>query len=233
MRTIIVSDIHLGSNTSRPLDLLDFLASSTVTEANRLIVAGDLRDGIAEIDENGWLVLQKLKQLSAKLEVIFLPGNHDPDAEVLAEILNVKYQQTYLTEDKKIFITHGHLWDPNLSNYPWLTNFGNQFNYLVSCVWPSLAIRLKRLRKWLFNVRGIVQDSALNLGFGRDYQTVICGHVHFAEDVTRSYEHTSGSTRFPGVQYLNTGSWCEEVCTYAVIEDGLARLCFWPGRENV
>lgn len=73
--TIIVSDIHLGSDLSRVNELIDVL-DSWVFE--RLILLGDIFDNLDFKRLSGlhWGFLSHIREVSRKREVVWIEGNH-------------------------------------------------------------------------------------------------------------------------------------------------------------
>src|SRR5262245_37769038 len=75
MKTIIVSDIHLGSKNSQA----GWLCQLLETDFDRLIVNGDLINNLnlKKLKDPHWAVLDKLRQVGSQRELILLRGNHD------------------------------------------------------------------------------------------------------------------------------------------------------------
>ena len=82
-RTVVVSDIHLGSRYSKVHEVSDFIES---VDCERLILNGDTIDGwqLQQNDYEFWgadqarffrLVLKKIEKYNT--DVFFLRGNHD------------------------------------------------------------------------------------------------------------------------------------------------------------
>ena len=77
--TVIVSDIHLGSEMSRARDALDLLRS---LDYKRLILLGDIFSDLnfSRLTRDHWKFLSCIRKLSnpkRKIEVVWVEGNHD------------------------------------------------------------------------------------------------------------------------------------------------------------
>src|SRR5271157_1175345 len=77
--TLIVSDVHLGSDLSLAADLLDLLQNSTF---KRLILLGDIFADLnfSRLTKEHWRLISYLRKLSnpkRSIEVVWIEGNHD------------------------------------------------------------------------------------------------------------------------------------------------------------
>src|SRR3972149_12010529 len=84
--TIVVSDIHLGSDMSRAGELISVLDSWTF---ERLILLGDIFDDLnfKRLRRLHWDFLSYIRQISKRKEVVWVEGNHD---EGLVEVQVIK-----------------------------------------------------------------------------------------------------------------------------------------------
>ncbi|MCY7360682.1 MAG: metallophosphoesterase, partial [Ignavibacteria bacterium] len=77
--TLIISDIHLGSKASRPLQVKEMLESYRF---KRLILLGDIFDDLnfTRLNKEHWNLLSYIRKLSnpeKNIEVVWVEGNHD------------------------------------------------------------------------------------------------------------------------------------------------------------
>ena len=68
---IHISDLHIGSIRNKGL-LKNIVAKINSTDADIVIISGDLADGSCPIDDNSFLAFK-----DSKVPIIFTPGNHD------------------------------------------------------------------------------------------------------------------------------------------------------------
>jgi len=89
-RTLLISDIHLGSNACQEEQVLAFLKS--FVKPTRLVIVGDLFDSTAVLmSQTAWEILLQLKHMHKQgVELVYIRGNHDPHAFVEAELMDTK-----------------------------------------------------------------------------------------------------------------------------------------------
>src|SRR3954467_9053691 len=89
-RTLFLSDIHLGFKRARARELAAFLRS---VDVETIILAGDIVDHlnlsqrIFWNDEHTQVVRTLLAKRRAGARLIYIPGNHDSDLSMVAELL--------------------------------------------------------------------------------------------------------------------------------------------------
>ena len=135
-RTVIISDVHIGSAHSKVKEAADFL--STV-DCDRLILNGDIIDGWQlqkKSSSRQWRpeythfvkVIMKMMEVHGT-EVIYLRGNHDDflDNLVPLSLGNVNVMQDYILESggHRFFVTHGAVFDSVSSKMEWVAKLGD------------------------------------------------------------------------------------------------------------
>src|SRR6516225_4974103 len=91
--TIVISDVHLGSEVSRAGDALDLLQS---VRFNRLILLGDMFADLnfGRLTKEHWKFLGYIRKLSNpkhQIEVVWVEGNHDLGlTEVMSHMVGVR-----------------------------------------------------------------------------------------------------------------------------------------------
>jgi UDP-2,3-diacylglucosamine pyrophosphatase LpxH len=212
--TVIISDLHLGSEVSRAGDALDFLHS---VQFRRLILLGDIFADLnfGRLTKEHWKFLGHIRKLSNPkhdIEVIWVEGNHDLGlTEVMSHMVGVRVYQHYEWEcgGKKHVAIHGHQFDRfNSKNYL-ISQFG-QWIYLYL---QKLDSRNKRLARYLdrLNTRWLrlsaqVAAGALNYAKQGKAERIFCGHTHVPLQMERD-----------GVEYYNSGAWVDQRCTYITV----------------
>jgi UDP-2,3-diacylglucosamine pyrophosphatase LpxH len=154
-KTIILSDIHLGSKSSRANDVIEFLENNT-TET--LILNGDIVDGWALKRGGKWKeshtkVLRKIMKMSEKgVNVIWLRGNHD---EFLKDFIPFQLSNLTITEDytftsidgRKMYVFHGDVLDVFITKAKWLAHIGS--------IGYDLALWMNRVYNKYREMRGL------------------------------------------------------------------------------
>ncbi len=238
VRTLFLSDVHLGTRGSQARLLLGFLK---YIEVDTIYLVGDIIDGWRL--KSGWYwpqahndVVQKLLKRAHKgARLIYIPGNHD---EFMREYLGhnfggIEIMNTAIHEaadGKRYLVMHGDHFDMVVRHAPWLAYVGDGayslaliINTYVNAVRRRLGLAYWSLSAWAkMKVKKAVNhigkfEELLSLeARRRDVYGVICGHIH----------HAAMHDDF-GVRYMNTGDWVES-CT-ALVEhfDGTFEIIHW------
>jgi UDP-2,3-diacylglucosamine pyrophosphatase LpxH len=239
VRSIFLSDIHLGTRACQAERLLSFLHHY---ESRHLYLVGDIVDFWAMSRGIHWsrpqnTVIQKfLKRARHGTKVIFVPGNHD---EVLREYVGTSFGDIELVQEhvhvaadgRRYAVLHGDEFDQVTRHHRWVAVLGDvAYNLLVRLnTWLSLARRTlgisgywslagyaKRKVKSAVGFIYDFEDSVMHAVRDRGLDGVICGHIHSAaiRDVG-------------GLTYINCGDWVDS-CT-AIVEhyDGRMELIRW------
>ncbi|CAN7376631.1 UDP-2,3-diacylglucosamine diphosphatase [Rhizobium sp. LjRoot254] len=242
VRTLFISDIHLGSKASKADFLLDFLR---VHEAETIFLVGDIVDGWRLKRSWYWPqncndVVQKLLRKGRKgARIVYVPGNHDDFMREFPGIhfggIEVARNMIHVAADgKRYLVLHGDEFDVVVRNARFIAHLGDwAYDTAIALnIWIARARRLLGLPYWSFsawaklqvkravNFIGEFQRVVADEARRNDVDGVICGHIHHAviEDID-------------GITYINTGDWVES-CT-AVVEhfDGRMELIRWQNVE--
>lgn len=242
VRSIFISDIHLGTRACQAGRLLDFLREYP---SEYLFLIGDIidfwamsRGGIHWSRDQNTFIQKVLRRARHGGKVIFIPGNHD---EALREYvgtafgdIRLEYEYVHTAADgQNYLLVHGDAFDQVTRHHKWVAVLGDiSYNVLVringylsllrrslriSGYW-SLAGYAKRKVKSAVSFIFDFEDSVMRYVREKGYDGVICGHIHAASQKT-----------IDGLQYLNCGDWVDS-CT-AIVEhhDGTMELVAWHG----
>ena len=245
VRSIFLSDIHLGTPACQAERLLEFLKCY---ESEYLFLVGDVVD-FWSMHRRGvyWSVYQNtvvqkiLKRARQDVQVIFVPGNHDEAVRehVGTSFGNIRVERDYIhvaADGKRYLLIHGDEFDQVTKYHRLLTRLGDRaYEAVVRLnMWLSWARRRLRISsRWSLSsyvkrkVRTAAdfiaefEHSVLRHARSRGVDGVICGHIHTAAH--RAQE---------GVTYLNCGDWVDS-CT-AVLEhgDGRMELLHWGAEQG-
>ena len=239
VRSIFLSDIHLGTRACQADRLLSFLRRY---ESQYLYLVGDIVDfwamsrGIHWSRQQNTVVQKLLKRARHGTRVIFVPGNHD---EVLREYVGTSFGDIDLVQEhvhvaadgRRYAVLHGDEFDQVTRHHRWVAVLGDvAYNLLVRLnTWLSLARRTlgisgywslagyaKRKVKSAVGFIYDFEDSVMHAVRDRGLDGVICGHIHSA--AIRDID---------GLTYINCGDWVDS-CT-AIVEhhDGRMELVNW------
>src|SRR5712671_5236057 len=134
IRTLFLSDIHLGTKGCQADKLLDFLRHY---EAETVYLVGDIVDGWQL--KSGWYwpqahndVVQKfLRQARKGVRIIYVPGNHD---EVLRDYYGTHFGGIEVAETaihdgadgRRYLVIHGDHFDLVVTQARWLALLGSK-----------------------------------------------------------------------------------------------------------
>lgn len=239
VRSLFLSDIHLGTRACQADRLLDFLREYS---AERLFLIGDIVDfwsmsrGIHWSREQNVVVQKLLRRARHGEQIIFIPGNHD---EVLREYCgtvfgDIRVEQEWIhttADDRRFLLVHGDEFDQVTRHHRWVAMLGDvSYNLLVRInVWLSwLRRRLGRSGYWSLagyakrRIKHALQfifdfeESVLHAARLRGVDGVICGHIHWAR-----------ISEVGGLTYVNCGDWVDS-CT-GIVEhfDGRLEIVEW------
>lgn len=239
VRSIFISDIHLGTRACQADRLLEFLRDYV---AQNVFLIGDIVDFWAMRRSICWtpaqntFVQKMLKRARHGERVVFIPGNHD---EVVRDHLGSRFgdievvdeYEHRLADGRRFLLLHGDQFDQITRHHRWIAVLGDvmydalvRLNLLLSfvrrrfgmsCYW-SLAGYAKRRVKSALQFIFDFEQSVAHAARQRGMDGVICGHIHSAalRDVG-------------GMIYANCGDWVDS-CT-AIVEhiDGRLELIAW------
>ena len=239
VRTVWISDIHLGTPGCRADDLLDFLRH---VECERLFLVGDIVDGWQLRRSWHWPqahndVVQKLLRKARKgTQVVFVPGNHDEFARRYAghEFGGIEIAEDWIhvtADGRRLWVTHGDLFDGVVQCAAWLAHVGDtlygltlRLNRHVNAIRARLGLPYWSLSKYLkLKVkRAVSYVSDFEVAVAREARRrgvdgVVCGHIHHAE-----------MRDIDGILYCNDGDWVESLSALVEHADGTLALVDWP-----
>lgn len=237
VRSIFLSDIHLGTKACQAHHLLDFLKEYS---SEYVFLLGDIvdlwamsRGGVHWSPAQNTFVQKMLRRARHGEKVIFIPGNHD---EAIREYIGVSFgdiivEQDYIhtaADGRRYLLLHGDEFDQVTRHHKWIALLGDKaYGFLVSVniyfswlrrtlkipgYW-SLAGYAKRKVKTAVSFIFNFEDSVIRHVRERGLDGAICGHIHWPM-----------IKEIDGLQYINCGDWVDS-CT-AIVEhmDGRMEL---------
>jgi len=209
INTLVISDVHLGTSVSQKEKVLQVLN----LKSNTLVINGDLFDNYSfhRYDKKDWKILSKIRKLSKSRHVVLVYGNHDEDAEFLSAIAGMDLVDHYAAEiaGVKFRMEHGHNYDQWISERPFTTWFFTGIYYWIQKFdrRHRFTRRIKQLSKSWIRAKDIVRERFVQK-HGAAHDVLLAGHTHYPE--VRVYSNCT---------YANSGSFCDEKCSYIEIYD--------------
>lgn len=245
VRSIFLSDIHLGTRACQAERLLSFLKQH---ESEYLFLVGDIVDfwamgrrGVYWTSAMNTVVQKVLKRARAGVKVIFVPGNHD---EALRDYVdssfgNIRLHRNYEhmgADGRRYLVLHGDEFDVVTKYHRWLAILGDhsyaflvRVNVLISALrrrlgvngYWSLAGYAKRKVKTAVNFICDFEESVARRVRESGLDGAICGHIHAA-----------AIREVNGITYVNCGDWVDS-CT-AILEhlDGRMEMVQWSSTRS-
>ncbi len=220
--TILISDVHLGSEVSRAKRLVETLES---WEFKKLILIGDIFDDLnfERLNEDHWIFLSHIREYSdpeRAVEVVWIKGNHDELlAQVASSLLGVEVLESYEWEHAgaRHLAIHGHQYDRFLVNNKFLSDVASGlyiFLQKIDMKKRRFSRFVKRMSKRWLRLSEKVSRSAIKFGKTRGARYVFCGHTHMALE-----------KKTDSLSYFNIGCWTDIPSSFATIaEDGTVEL---------
>ena len=226
IKTLFISDIHLGNKNSQPDKLLTILKEY---EFENLFIVGDFIDMTSLKRKFYWneqhsTVIQKILKLSRHgVNVTLLIGNHDFYIRSIIKDQNINLGNILICDEciytsisgEKIYITHGDCFDGFIATHKLLYLIGD-IGYEVSIKINKIYNKIRKLfglNYWSFSsyikkrVKNVIKflteykKTSMILVKERGCDSILMGHTHSPEIVAG--------------EYYNTGDFVES-CSYII-----------------
>jgi UDP-2,3-diacylglucosamine pyrophosphatase LpxH len=227
IRTLFISDVHLGNRKSSPEFLLSILKEY---DYENLIIIGDFID-LTSLKKNFYWkqshskIIQKILKLSKTINVIYILGNHDyylrgliEDSSIKLGSISIQDEYIYTTlKNERIYICHGDQFDGFVRLNPILYNIGDwayELSFKINRVYnffrkvfklndwslsSYLKHKVKNVLSYINNFKAISTQKAKAM----NCDSIMIGHIHTPE-IERS-----------DINYYNTGDFCES-CSFLI-----------------
>ncbi len=216
--TLIISDLHLGSQVSQSGRLLKFLSKVSF---HKLILLGDVLESLnfEKLKEEDWKFLSKIGKFSKTKKIRWIEGNHDKDLiKFFAIFTGAKIYSSYSWKynGKKYIAIHGHQFDNFLINNAFLSFIANKiYNFIQLIDFDDKRISrfIKKKSKGWLRLSEKVASRALLYAKFHQADFIFCGHTHRA--IKRKKD---------GICYCNSGCWTDLPATYILIDGEKIRI---------
>ncbi|HEV3224646.1 MAG TPA: UDP-2,3-diacylglucosamine diphosphatase [Puia sp.] len=222
---MVLSDIHLGTYGCRAKELLNYLRS---IQPDLLILNGDIIDGWQFskrfFPSSHMQIIRELMQfITNGSRVVYITGNHD---EMMRKYTDLHIGQFTLVDklvleidQKMTWIFHGDVFDNTTqgsarmiaklgsNGYGILILFNRMVNALLGFIGREKISISKKIMEGVNKAVAKVNDLeqiASALAIKKNYDYVICGHIH--QPALHTIENADGK-----VVYMNSGDWVEHM----------------------
>lgn len=244
LRTLWISDLHLGNKDCKAHYLLDFLNRHT---AETIVLVGDIVDFHAMKSSRHWpeshsqILALLLKRAHEGCRLVYIPGNHDA---AVRDYFNFDFGKIEVrsrferitTSGKRIIAVHGDEFD-NAVCHSRMTEIagyvGYDFLLFLNRWWSvlrrkcgfsywSLASYIK-LRVQSANVAiERFEKAAVQFARRRGADAIVCGHIHHPD-----------MKSLGGTLYLNDGDWIENCTALVEQHEGTLQLLRWTEKPHL
>lgn len=244
VRSVWISDVHLGFSGCSAEFLIDFLRS---VRCDTLYLVGDIIDFWSLKRKPYWpqshnnVVRCILGKAKHDTRVVFVPGNHD---EVLRDYDGLRFGNIEIAntavhtavDGRRLLVIHGDQFDYVVKHSRVLALVGTflyevllRLNGMVNWVrrkfnreyWSLAAFlkhKVKNAMQYISRYERILADEAHRRGV----HGIVCGHIHRPE-----------ISRVEDIEYLNCGDWVESCTALVERDDGVIELLRWTERKEV
>ncbi len=234
VRSLFVSDIHLGCRHAHVAEFLDFLDRY---QPEQIFIVGDFIDWWKLRRSHAWQqvfndILARLYAMSARgTQIYYTPGNHDaflrlfswnfPFVTIADEFI------IRLADGRRFLVTHGDKFDRVECAAGWVSAIASvaydgllSLNRLVNA-WRKIRAgntygfsnSVKRTVKHLVRYISDFERRLARHARQQGCDGVICGHIH-APTVADIF----------GIEYCNTGDWVENCTAFVEYDSGVLQL---------
>ena len=227
LKTVFISDVHLGFTDCKVDEVCDFLRSVV---CEKIVLNGDIIDGWHLKSWGSWkkkhthffrLILAKMEKEGT--EIIYIRGNHDDFLWRVMPIgfgkLKVCNEHIHETPHGDYICIHGDGFDAVTTSHKWLAVAGSMGYSLLLWInrvynWQrrvrkkpyfSLSQQIKAKVKSAVNFIGKYEEQLQLYARRRRCTGIICGHIHMPAD-----------KQIDDIHYLNSGDWVESLT--AIVE---------------
>lgn len=243
-KTIVLSDLHLGSKWSKAAEVLDFLRKNS---CDTLILCGDIIDGWSILRGNNikWRrihtnVMKYILFMSETTKIVYIRGNHDDFLDRIQPLsfANISIVKDYVYESfgKRYLVTHGDEFDDITTNWRWLSKLGDIGYTLLlnlnsfynkrrserNLTYRSISSIVKRKIKSSISYIGDYENHLAEVAGKRNCAGVICGHIHHPENKL-----------IGDLLYINSGDWVESLSAATEEYDGTWKIIYYYSDETI
>ncbi len=227
-KTIVISDVHLGSKWSKTKEVTNFLKNNS---CETLILCGDIIDGWAIMrgHKEKWKkrhtnFFRQILKMQNDTKIYYIRGNHD---DFLSRLIPISFYNItildhfiYESNNKKYYVFHGDVFDNVTSGFKWIAKLGdvgyslllninkwyNKHRIKKGLPYYSISAKVKHKVKSSVSYISNFEQQVQNMATSHKCDGAICGHIHHPE-----------IKQIGDFLYLNSGDWVESLS--ALTED--------------
>lgn len=246
VRSVFISDVHLGSQFANTKALIEFLTWLKEERPDRIYIVGDFIDGW-KLKRN-WLWTDDSNRIIRKLlgfvkrgtEVYYLAGNHDEFLRHFIEDFHeLDFGGIHIREDfvhecvdgRRLLVVHGDSFDATIR---YAMKYARWICYLGD-VGYDLMIRVNSVVNWFRKHLGMsywslskaikhkVKQATSYIG---GFETILADYAEEkkCEGVVCGHIHHPAIKKIQNIDYYNCGDWVETCSAIIEYRDGRIEL---------
>ena len=241
-KTLILSDIHLGTSGSKAKQLVQFLKHNT---CDKLILNGDIIDGWQLKKSGSWkkhhtkFFKRMLKMMRThNTEVIYLRGNHDDFLDNIIPIRfgNLSILRDYILEsgEKRFYVVHGDVFDSITTNLKWIAKLGDVgYTFLLWLNQRYNNYRLKRGLPYYSLSQAIKAKVKTAVSYIDDFekQLAILARIKKCDGIICGHIHQPAMKVIDNIIYMNSGDWIESLSALSEDHQGNWNIIYYPVKD--
>lgn len=240
VRTLLVSDVHLGCKHSQAKPFLEFLQSFA---PETIYLVGDFIDGWKINGSWHWSrdcddVISHLIALASRgTKVFYVPGNHDAflrnpafRAALPAHLSQFEIANEFVFETIlgwRLLVTHGDMFDCVETKAQWASKGSSLFyDTCLTVNWWIHRFFLADSQN-PYGICGVLKNRVKRLiRFLSHYESQLLGHAKSlgCDGIVCGHVHTPDMLESDAMWYFNTGDWVENCTGLVERHDGQMQL---------
>ncbi len=237
-RTIVLSDLHLGTAGSQAKEVVKFLKAH---RCDTLILNGDIVDGWQLRRYGAWkkkhtrvirTVLKMIEKDSTR--VIYIRGNHDDFLDQVlpmrvGKFITIRRDYTLQSGGKRYYVTHGDIFDSVTTQLRWVAQLGDiGYTFLL---WLNKHYNRRRERQGLpyYSLSQVVKNRvkrAVSYISDFEHELARLARVQQCDGIICGHIHQPANKMIEGIHYLNAGDWVESLTALAETHEGIWELLY-------
>lgn len=230
-KTIVISDVHLGSPWSKTKEVTQFLKDNS---CETLILGGDIIDGWAILRgyKGKWKkkhtnFFRQILKMQNTTKVYYIRGNHDDFLNKIIPIslsnITILDHFIYESNNKRYYVFHGDVFDNVTNGFKWIAKLGdvgysmllrinkwyNSYREKRGLPYYSISAHIKQKVKSSVSHISNFEQQVIDMAKSQKCDGAICGHIHHPE-----------IKKMGDILYLNSGDWMESLSALTEDFDG-------------
>ncbi|MBT9382978.1 UDP-2,3-diacylglucosamine diphosphatase [Pseudooceanicola sp. CBS1P-1] len=233
VRTVFLSDFHLGARSAQTDRILRFLRRF---QAEKIYLVGDIFDiwhggKVHWDDTHDAIIMELVGHAERGAEVIYLTGNHDAmlrraEQSPIRQWTMAETAIHHSADGRRYLVVHGDQCDPRMLRWHFMTRFGSRVDGTARAA-NDLLRRIRNLpeAQRTFLEWGIDRvHSFLAMGPRFEARVTELARAHGCDGVVCGHSHQPALRESQGFLFANCGDWVDSQTGLVELSNGTMRL---------